>query len=137
MRLAAERDRVARQYAENFVDLFEGVVPALKRGIDQDLSVPAAIVHAHLELMARWPDSLISRKCGASVAEQAAARAGAVLAAGPPGSEDYQRALADLDFWLRADHHRRNPGTTADLIAAGLFVLLRDGEIPYPLLFAA
>jgi triphosphoribosyl-dephospho-CoA synthase len=35
-------------------------------------------------------------------------------------------ALAELDFWLRTDGHRRNPGTTADLIAAGLFVGLRE-----------
>ncbi len=35
--------------------------------------------------------------------------------------ESYDEALADLDFWLRADGHQRIPGTTADLIAAGLF----------------
>jgi len=40
--------------------------------------------------------------------------------------------LADFDFWLRSDGHRRNPGTTADLIAAALFVLLRDGLIDPP-----
>ena len=39
------------------------------------------------------------------------------------------RALADFDFWLRSDGHRRNPGTTADLIAAALFAGLRDGWI--------
>jgi triphosphoribosyl-dephospho-CoA synthase len=41
--------------------------------------------------------------------------------------EAYERALTELDFWLRSDGHRRNPGTTADLIAAGLFVGLREG----------
>jgi triphosphoribosyl-dephospho-CoA synthetase len=29
---------------------------------------------------------------------------------------------------LRADGHRRNPGATADLIAAALFVALREGQ---------
>ncbi len=76
--------------------------------------------------MAHYPDSLIARKCGPDVAAEAAARAAKVLQAGPPPAAAYQQAVADLDFWLRSDGHRRNPGTTADLIAAGLFALLRD-----------
>jgi triphosphoribosyl-dephospho-CoA synthase len=55
-----------------------------------------------------------------------------VLDAGQVGNEAYDSQLADLDFWLRGDHHRRNPGTTADLIAAGLFAALRDGIIEPP-----
>jgi triphosphoribosyl-dephospho-CoA synthase len=66
------------------------------------------------------------------VANRAATMARGVLSAGPPRGEAYECALADLDFWLRADGHRRNPGTTADLIAAGLFVALRDGIIKPP-----
>ena len=31
-----------------------------------------------------------------------------------------------FDRWLRADGHRRNPGTTADLVAATLFAAQRD-----------
>ena len=45
----------------------------------------------------------------------------------------YYEALANFDFWLRSDGHRRNPGTTADLVAAGLFVLLREGIMNGPL----
>ena len=58
-----------------------------------------------------------------------AALPAAVLQAGAVGSESYRRAIADLDFWLRSDHNRRNPGTTADLIVAALFAGLRDGRI--------
>jgi triphosphoribosyl-dephospho-CoA synthase len=52
-----------------------------------------------------------------------------VLDAGLPGDQGHEQALADFDFWLRSDGHRRNPGTTADLIAAALFVLLREGRL--------
>ena len=55
-----------------------------------------------------------------------------VLAAGGPGQESFYDALADFDFWLRADGHRRNPGTTADLVAAALFAGLRDGLLRPP-----
>lgn len=137
MRLAAEHDLVARQYAGGFSEVLEIVVPRLQYGIERGWPASAAIVHVHLQMMRDFPDSLIARKCGAAVAEQAAAMAANVLAAGAPISEDYQRALGDLDFWLRADHHRRNPGTTADLLAAGLFALLRDGIIKTPIKFYA
>ena len=78
----------------------------------------------------RWSDHSCSR--WRSV-RQAAERATATLTARKSGGEAYLRALADLDFWLRSDGHRRNPGTTADLMAAGLFVGLRQGWIVPPL----
>ena len=53
----------------------------------------------------------------------------AVIAAGWPHGESGKKAIGELDDWLRGDGNRRNPGTTADLIAAGLFVLLRTGQL--------
>lgn len=132
MRLAAERDMVARQYATDFADIFETVVPLMAAAIEQGPDLLAAIVHVHVQLMARFPDSLIARRCGAEVAVQSSVRAHRILDSGRPGDDAYDYGLSDLDFWLRADGHRRNPGTTADLVAAGLFVALRDGIIKPP-----
>ncbi len=132
MRLAADHDMVARQYATNFRDVFETVVPWIRAAVEAGPDLPAAIVHVHVQLMARFPDSLIARRCGLSIAEQSAARAQRVLDSGKPGDEAYDSGLSDLDFWLRADGHQRNPGTTADLVAAGLFVALREGIIKSP-----
>ncbi len=132
MRLAADRDMVSRQYVEQFSCVLEVVVPWIVGGRQSGWSLTQSIIHAHVRLLSRFPDSLIARKCGAEVAEKSAALAGQVLDAGEPGNDDYQRALADLDFWLRSDGNRRNPGTTADLIAAGLFAALRDGLIQPP-----
>jgi triphosphoribosyl-dephospho-CoA synthase len=129
MRLAAERDMVARQYAEGFADVFDFVAPCLQRSRQAARPVLDAIVHAQLETMSRFPDSLIARKCGAAVARESAKRAAAVLASGRAAEAPYRAALADFDGWLRADGHSRNPGTTADLIAAGLFAALREGMI--------
>jgi triphosphoribosyl-dephospho-CoA synthase len=132
MRLAAERDLVARQYANGFREVFDAVVPTLAAGLERGWSVDTAIVHAQLTVMSRFPDSLIARKCGTAVAQQASDRAATVLECGSPDDDEYWQAAGDLDFWLRADGHRRNPGTTADLLAAGLFVLLRDGIMRMP-----
>jgi triphosphoribosyl-dephospho-CoA synthase len=130
MRIAAERDLVARQYTNQFADVFNAAA-WIEEGVARGWQLATAIVHVHIRLMASEPDSLIRRKCGAKMAEESSARAARVLESGKPGEETYEQALADFDFWLRCDGHRRNPGTTADLIAAGLFVLLRDGRLDW------
>jgi triphosphoribosyl-dephospho-CoA synthase len=132
MRLAADRDMVARQYAENFHHVLGIVVPRIKQSLAEGLHLSDSIVRLHLQLMSEFPDSLIARRLGRELAAESAARAAKVLTLGRPGDEDYQLGLAEFDFWLRSDGHRRNPGTTADLIAAGLFAALRDGIIKPP-----
>lgn len=132
MRAAADRDSVARQYANGFDDVFSYVVPWLQEGDRAGQPLTTNIVHSYVRLLAQFPDSLIARKCGENVALQASARAAKALESGGVNAEAYFLALSDLDFWLRSDGHRRNPGTTADLIAAGLFAALREGLLTPP-----
>jgi triphosphoribosyl-dephospho-CoA synthase len=131
MSLAAERDLVARQYANGFAEVFDDGVPALRRALERTPSLEEAIIACHLHLMACHPDSLIARKRGVAEAEEAARRARRVLELGWPHGGG-QTALAELDAWLRAEGHSRNPGTSADLVTACLFVALRQGIIPVP-----
>lgn len=132
MRAAADRDLVARQYVTDFRDVFELAAPAIVEGRAAGLPMSRAIVHAQMQILAREPDSLIARKAGLDAARRASAYAASVLDCGDPLEEDYERALADFDFWLRSDGKRRNPGTTADLITAGLFAALRSGQLAPP-----
>jgi triphosphoribosyl-dephospho-CoA synthase len=132
MAAAADRDLVARQYAEDFVHVLDHVVPWLVEGNAAGWPLTDAVVYAQLRALEAWPDSLIARKCGLPVAERASGLAHRVLKAGRPGDQAYYDELGELDFWMRSDGHRRNPGTTADLIAAGLFVVLREALIPPP-----
>jgi triphosphoribosyl-dephospho-CoA synthase len=134
MKLAADRDLVAKQYTNDFADV-RAVAEQIAETNRQGFSLSDSIVRAHVWQMARCPDSLIARKCGPEVARQSADRAGAVFDSGAPASEEYGQALADLDFWLRSDGHRRNPGTTADLIAAAIFVLLAEDRVACPVRF--
>jgi triphosphoribosyl-dephospho-CoA synthase len=129
MQLAAERDRVARQFTNRFDDVLRGTAASIADSLARGLPLSGAIVRAHVQEIAKHGDSLIARKCGPEIAADARQRAMTVIKAGSPGEESYERALVELDAWLRADGHRRNPGTTADLIAGGLFVLLREGRL--------
>ena len=132
MAAAADRDLVAKQYATDFALVLDELLPALIAGRERGWPLTDAIVHTHLAAIARHGDSLIARKCGPQESQRAASLAAQVLEAGQPGDEAYFAALADYDFWLRADGHRRNPGTTADLIAAALFAGLRDNLLRPP-----
>jgi triphosphoribosyl-dephospho-CoA synthase len=129
MRLAADRDTIARQYANGFADVFEGTAAWIADALRHEMPLGDAIVWAHLQQLAQCPDSLIGRKCGPQIAAEATRRAAAVLESQNRGRPAFRAALDDFDCWLREDGHRRNPGTTADLVAAGLFVLLREGRL--------
>lgn len=129
MGLARDRDLIARQYASGFQEVFDEVLPALQHGLEGTGSVESAIVSCQLALLARHPDSLIGRKRGLAEADEASRRAAQVLAAGWPGEAAGQQAFTEFDDWLRAAGNGRNPGTTADLLAAALFVALRGGTI--------
>jgi triphosphoribosyl-dephospho-CoA synthase len=128
MAAAAERDLVAKQYVTDFDLVLNKVAPWLSESAAR-WSLTVSIIHTHLRLLSENPDSLIARKCGLEMAQEVSTYASAVVAAGAPGEDSYHEAVADLDFFLRSDGNRRNPGTSADLIAAGLFALLRDGKL--------
>lgn len=132
MALAADRDLIARQYANGFREVFEDAVPALVRGLEATGCLEGAIIFCHLSLLAKYPDSLIARKRGRAEAEEAGRRARAVLDAGWPGEASAAVVLRDFDEWLRTAGRGRNPGTTADLVTAALFVTLREGILSLP-----
>jgi triphosphoribosyl-dephospho-CoA synthase len=130
MRLAAGRDLVARQYVNGFEQVFWGA-SLLRVATMNRLDWEQAIIFCQLNLAANFPDTLIARKCGVAEAEESAARAAAVLQAQWPVSPEAHQMLADLDAWLRTGDHRRNPGTTADLVTASLFVYIRQATMKH------
>lgn len=132
MLLAADRDAIARQYACAFRDVFELGIPRLLQALQQGRTLAQAIVLCHLHWLAELGDSLIARKCGPAVSREAGQRAREVVELGWPDTPAGQHAFAELDAWLCADGNRRNPGTSADLVAATLFAALRDGFLPLP-----
>ena len=73
------------------------------------------------------PDTLIARKRGAEAAAQVSAGARGVLAAGGVRTPGGRRALRSFDASLREPGNALNPGTTADVVTATLFVALLEG----------
>ena len=129
MRLAADRDMVARQYANGFADVFDFGVPAFVSAFTKFGCVEAAIIDSQFRWLAQYPDSLIARKNGLAVAEDVQRRAAEVLSHGGIATPEGRAAGVALDAHLRSDGNKLNPGTTADLITACLFVALRENKV--------
>src|SRR3954464_2623872 len=129
MAAAADRDSIAREYATGFAITFDRGVPALDRGLGAGLPPRAAIVELFLELLAAVPDTLIARKRGRGEAERVSSAAAAVLQTGGVRTDMGRDAIGGLDAMLRRDGNALNPGTTADLVTAVLFVAALDGRL--------
>ena len=127
MRLAADRDTIASEYASGFEITFGTAVPALERARHDRLPWDDAVVETFLTLLASVPDTHIARRSGKDLANEVTARAQRVLAEGGVRSDAGRRAIDDMDRVLRDDRNSGNPGTTADLTAAAIFVLLLGG----------
>lgn len=125
MRAAAGRDQIARLWSEGFAPLFAGPVADLDSAIAAGMPLLDAIIDCHLRQLAREPDTLIARKHGAAAAAGASAGAAAILRL-PPAARP--AAIAAFDASLRGPR-RLNPGTTADLVAAALYIQMRSGRL--------
>lgn len=127
MASAAGRDAIASEYVSDFALTFETGVPALAAALGDGLAEREAIVELHLRLLAGAPDTLIARKRGAEAAARVSAGAREVLCAGGVRTAAGRRALRSFDASLREPGNALNPGTTADLVTATLFVALLEG----------
>jgi triphosphoribosyl-dephospho-CoA synthase len=127
MALAAERDAIAREYVTDFALTFETGVPALLAARRAGLAWTDAAVEVYLTLLETTADTHIARKLGPAEAAAVSRRAREVRAAGGTQSAAGRKALAALDAELRDPRNRRNPGTTADLTCAALFVVILEG----------
>jgi triphosphoribosyl-dephospho-CoA synthase len=129
MASAAGRDSIAAEYVSDFALTFETGVPTLVAALRDGLREREAIVELHLRLLAAVPDTLIARKRGPEAAARVSAGAREALAAGGVRTAAGRRAVRGFDVSLREPGNALNPGTTADLVAATLFVALLEGML--------
>lgn len=127
MKLAADRDLIAAQYASGFYDVLKTGQDYLRECSQLAITQPQQISMLAVRLLAEFGDSLIARKCGVEMSNVVREKARSLLDSGWPIQHHTAQQFAAFDAFLRADSNRRNPGTTADLVAAILFAALRDG----------
>lgn len=113
MEMSAPVDGVAEEWTEGFPRTFR----AADRLLDLDGPVPDRTSQVFLELLAEQPDTFVETRADEETAAEATRRAQAALA-GEEGPADLADEFVERDV---------NPGTTADLTAAALFVALERG----------
>jgi triphosphoribosyl-dephospho-CoA synthase len=114
MELSAERDGNAREWTDGFRRTFEAAESILD---DDDGLILDRAARTFLDLLADEPDTLVATQHGTEVAAEVSRLAGEAR-----GDPDEVAKLADA---LVAEG--LNPGTTADITAAALFVALERG----------
>ncbi|MDY6779145.1 MAG: triphosphoribosyl-dephospho-CoA synthase, partial [Halobacteria archaeon] len=118
MERGTEEDGVAREWATGFERCREAA-ELLDEEYDVEVENPTnrAVATTYAELLADEPDGFVAKKHGEGVAEEVRRRTREAL-----DSEDRLDALRELDDELV--NRGINPGTTADITAAGIFVNL-------------
>lgn len=119
---AQHRDRIARQYTHDYEDLFGEPLVILGECSERWHSVEWSLVACYLSFLSQFHDSHIIRKYGEPVASEVRQQAEKIstifIKAGNP--EEAAPLLLKFDARLKAEGI--NPGTSADLAAACLFI---------------
>lgn len=131
MRLASDRDLVAREYVNRFHTVFEVGLPFLEVVLKAGLPLPLAAAETHLYILSQFPDTLIARKVGTSLSQEVQVRAQGVWEKGGFRTEAGRVQTRAFDTWLREGGHHLNPGATADITAAILFVFFLENGLEY------
>ena len=122
MQSAAQQDRIAYQYSHGFCDIFDVGLPAFEKYLASWDNPAWATVGVYLNFLSQFADTHIKRKLGAAIADQVRAYGQRLLrlfeASRQP--EDVMQPLLLFDRKLK--QRGINPGTSADLTVASLFV---------------
>lgn len=122
MYFARDRDLIARQYVNDYQQIFEHALPALLEFRARWGHNAHAVTGVFLTLLAAYPDSLVIRKFGKDKAEQLR-RVAEPLYCEFSGSQkpgELRDTLLAMDKRLKSEG--LNPGTTADLTVATVLV---------------
>ncbi len=130
MRLAADRDRIARQYVTDYADVFAIGIPRIGASRRSGQSPTWTTTLVFLDFLAGFPDSHIARKFGMSVAEGVRAEAERLRGSLPDGENAGFPALLAFDRSLK--ERGLNPGSSADLTVASLLASGLGDMLPHP-----
>lgn len=122
MNAAKEHDLVAQQYSNGFADIMQFGLTSYQSAMQKWSNPTWATTNVYLSFLAHYPDSHVARKYGVAVAKKLSAEAQQHLIAFTvlDNPKLYLRQLLAWDADLK--QQKLNPGTSADLTVATLFV---------------
>ena len=124
------RDAICNEWVTGFNVTFTEGYPFLRKRLDEGATINEASVDTFLKILSEHPDSLIQRKSGTKAAISVSEKAREIIQTGGASTEVGMKMIWELDDELSSENGSLNPGTTADLTAASLFLLLLTGWRP-------
>ena len=122
MDYSAKYDRISYQFSHNYSDILDFIIPKLIILNEKHNSLDISLSILFIEILAKIPDSHISRKYGDKIAKKTSNNASDLLKIlDRENSPDcLANELNDLDYKYKKKGI--NPGTTADLLVASLMI---------------
>ena len=129
MRSAQGRDRIAWQYANGFSDIFNLGVPRYAEAMAKWQNQAWATTALYLSFLSNIPDTHVIRKYGETLAIEIMSEASQIDSEywSTDNPKLIQKKLLDWDASLKS--RKINPGTSADLTVASLFVSFLEDVI--------
>lgn len=125
-----DRDSICSEWTSDFSITFGLGYLTLREAFQTTGDINISIVHTFLRLLSMIPDSLIVRKSGHNAALEVSSMAASVLEKGGMSNPEGKMKIREMDDKLRKSEGALNPGTTADITAASLYLLLFEGWRP-------
>jgi len=129
-RISSGYDTISSEWVRGFPVTFEIGLPFLVRELYATGDINTAVVDTYLTILSQVPDTLVARKLGIGRAREVSLMAKRVLKVGGMKTSRGRKEAGRMDKSLQRIDHRCNPGTTADLTASTLSILLLSGYRP-------
>jgi triphosphoribosyl-dephospho-CoA synthase len=129
-RISSGYDTISSEWVKGFPVTFDIGLPFLVRELHATGDINTAVVDTYLRILSQVPDTLVARKLGTGTAKEVSLMAKRVLKAGGMKTSKGRTEARRMDKSLQRIDHRCNPGTTADLTASALSILVLTGYRP-------
>jgi triphosphoribosyl-dephospho-CoA synthase len=125
LELSAPYDAIAQEYATDFAYLFNALYPQFVHSLNRYTTAENATLSTFMWELSQRPDTFIQRKAGPDAAEEVRSQAHSLYTKMTRTPEtQWLKLLAPFDKYLHSKGSQLNPGTTADLLSAAIFVAL-------------
>ncbi len=123
LEMSAKYDKISYELVNGLPIITEIGYPTYAKYMN-DYSRNDVTLQIYLEILSKEPDTLITRKYGQKAAKNVSKDAKDILEDTSIATDERYQAIEDFDKVLNLKKY--NPGTTADLTAASLFVGMTD-----------
>ena len=129
-KIARKYDSICSEWTDNYPITFDVAYPSLRQELKKQADPTEAVIQTFLAVLSQVPDTFIARKVGSQKASAVSLKAKRIVEAGGVETIEGKQMLKKFDRELRKSGNLLNPGTTADIVAAGLTICILEGYRP-------